>query len=730
MSRHLPRESHDFSRAEEANRTRQTARVTDGQVPTDSGATARPGRVLAEPLAVKRARKLLDAVIASRAGAEDRAQQHEMTELVATAAATGEPLIVQAGTGTGKSLAYLCGGVGAGARMVVSTATKQLSDQLITSDVPLVEAVARKVTRRPVDAVALKGRANYLCLAKVNELTELEAQAPPIDVELDLGIEPAPLAKTADDDAAAATTADPRRPSPADLKALNELLAWADTKPESGDRSAAPAAGDRAWSQVSMDSAGCPGARVCRFGDDCYAEAARADARDADIVVINHALLAQDLISPSPLFNDRDLIVVDEVHELEGYLSSAWGHEVSAGLVERVVTNAVRRIPRGNEQTMLLGQAALADSAAVAEALRVVAAQLWDAELPSSVDGPLASLERHATELASALDALAKASDEAAAPAIQGARGQLIELTESIAAVRRADPEVVRWSEPGRDGAPGLVQAAPLNVGGQFCELIGDRALVATSATASVAGDFEPVAAMLGLTGSGGSWTGVDVGSPFDFQQQAILYIPKHLPEPVGKERADHTAAVLDELTDLVNAAGGRTLALFTTTTAARNAAAHLHSRVSVTVLSHGELPAAVLAEEFADDETSVLCATMGMWTGLNVVGPACSLVVIDKIPFVPMDNPLASARRANADAAGRSGFREVFVNHAALMLTQGTGRLIRSRDDRGVVAILDPRLHTKGYGTIMLRSLPPMWRTTDPDLVRAALARLSAGEQ
>ncbi|MEI8081752.1 MAG: helicase C-terminal domain-containing protein, partial [Actinomycetes bacterium] len=217
----------------------------------------------------------------------------------------------------------------------------------------------------------------------------------------------------------------------------------------------------------------------------------------------------------------------------------------------------------------------------------------------------------------------------------------------------------------------------------------------------------------------------VDVGSPFDYRSQAILYVPRHLPEPVGKERADHTAAVLAELTELVIAAGGRTLALFTTTAAARNAAAHLSATIDQTVLMHGELPAAVLAEEFAEDETSVLCATMGMWHGLNIVGPACTLVVIDKIPFMPMDDPLAAARRANADAAGRSGFREVFVNHATLMLTQGVGRLIRARDDRGVVAILDPRLHTKGYGALMLRSLPPMWRTTDPGLVRDALARL-----
>ena len=222
------------------------------------------------------------------------------------------------------------------------------------------------------------------------------------------------------------------------------------------------------------------------------------------------------------------------------------------------------------------------------------------------------------------------------------------------------------------------------------------------------------------------SWRGVDVGSPFDYEKQAILYIPNDIPEPVGKERAEHTASVLDELTELVEAAGGRTLALFTTTAAARNAADHLRQKTKHVILEHGELPPAVLAEEFADDEHSVLCATMGMWAGLNVVGSACSLVVIDKIPFAPMDDPLSAARRANVDAHGGNGFTEVFVNHAALMLTQGAGRLIRHREDRGVVAILDPRIHTRGYGQSIVRTLPPMWRTTDRDLVLAALRRLA----
>ncbi|NQU36556.1 MAG: ATP-dependent DNA helicase [Actinobacteria bacterium] len=686
-----------------------------------------------------RAVDLLEAVIANHRSAEDRPQQFEMTKLVAAAAVTGEPLIVQAGTGTGKSLAYLCGALGAEAKVVVSTATRQLSDQLVASDVPLIADVAEGILGNKISAVSLKGRSNYLCLAKIDELRRLDEQAPPPDDEimeedaLDLGIE-VPVVDPE-------PTKVPQRPTSADLVALNELLDWAESKPKSGDRSDGPTVADRVWTQVSTDAAGCPGARVCAFGEDCLAEAARARARVSDVVVANHALLAADLVSPNPILDDRDVIVVDEVHELQDYLSSAWGAEIFSGTMERIVLNASRRIPRTDEDAGLKAKAALADVGAVISALTGLPDQRWEGELPAQLRGPLESLEKRTTALANTLDALAKkaaSSDGVATPeatALQLAKGQLGDLADALAAVRKPSPTMVRWSSQDRDGGPAVLRAAPLEVGYQFRERVGSRGLIATSATASVAGDFEPTAAMMGLIdppmqGTDGEpiahqWHGVDVGSPFDYERQAILYIPTDIPEPVGKERADHTAAVLEELTELVQAAGGRTLALFTTTNAARNAAAHLRRQTKFTILEHGELPAAVLAAEFAQDEESVLCATMGMWAGLNVTGPACTLVVIDKIPFAPMDDPLSAARRAHADQSGRNGFREVFVNQAALMLTQGSGRLIRSASDRGVVAILDPRLHTKGYGSIMLKSLPRMWRTTDRDLVISALGRL-----
>lgn len=692
--------------------------------------------------------ELLATVVAEHPNAEDRPQQREMTTLVAEAAVSGDPLIVQAGTGTGKSLAYLCAAVGAQTPAVVSTATRQLSDQLANSDIPLIADAAKQILGRPLQARSLKGRSNYLCLAKLDDLQRLDAQAPggpPLESQeqaFDLGIEipePEPEPEEPEEDPAENSTLN--RPSAADLEALREVLKWAED-PGDGDRANAPASPDRVWMQVATNAAGCPGARTCQFGEDCYAELARDEAREADIVVANHALLAQDLISPNPLFESKQLIILDEVHEVQSYLSSAWGYELHPASTERTVLQAIRRIPKADTEMAATGAKLLADISSLVSGLVEIPGQRWTEELPAYVDGPLESMERNLDRLNRKFEQLIKDTkamgESELAARYQSVRGNLVEIAEAVKALRTPDPYMVRWSREGRDGNPGLLACAPLEVGRKFRELVGERSLVATSATAAVGEDFAPIARVLGLTEENlktpegepisNDWTGVDVGSPFDYAKQGILYIPTHVPEPVGKDRFDHSEAVLKELTELVNAAGGRTLALFTTTAGAKAAAEHLRNETDFTILEHGELPANILAEEFADDETSVLCATMGMWNGLNVVGPACTLVVIDKIPFAPMTDPLVQARRENADAAGRSGFAEVFVTDAALSLTQGSGRLIRSSSDKGVVAILDQRLLTKGYGKTMLRSLPPMWRTSDKGVVVSALERLAEG--
>lgn len=671
--------------------------------------------------ASRRAAALLDEVVGSLSSAEQRPSQVEMTAAIADAVEAGRPLIVQAGTGTGKSLAYLCAGVGAEVSVVISTATRQLSDQLVVDDVPRVQQAAAATFGRDVSAAVLKGRANYLCLAKLDDHERLEraaAEQHSGEDQLDLGI-------VADSEPTQAA----RRPTSADLVALNELLEWARSEPSSGDRSEGPAVPDTIWQQLSTPAAACPSARKCAFGDDCYAERAREIARNADIVVTNHALLAADMDSPAPLFDERELVVIDEVHELSGYLSNAWGAEVHVGSLERVVLGARRSLASHPDIQGTVNKA-VADYEAVMAGMMEVPDQRWMGELPEYLNGPLDSLSRNLVLIAKYLDDRAKSSADGAGDStiLQILRTQLADSLDAIDMVRRVDANVVRWSAHERDAEYAVLRAAPLEVGAKFHSRIGDRCLVATSATASVAGDFTPTARTLGLVGT--EWTGLDVGSPFDYQQQAILYLPRDIPEPVGKDRRDHTAAVLDELTVLVDAAGGRTLALFTTAVAARNAAAHLRKHTSFTILEHGELPAADLADEFAEDETSVLCATMGMWAGLNVVGDSCTLVVIDKVPFAPMDDPLAASRRELIDQRGGDGFGEIFVNDAALLLTQGSGRLIRSRSDRGVVAILDPRLNTRRYGRVMLESLPNFWRTDRREVALGALRRLRGASE
>lgn len=684
---------------------------------------------------IERSEWLLRAATADRPGGEDRPPQRAMARLVAEAATTRTPLVVQAGTGTGKSLAYLCGALAAEARTVVSTATRQLSDQLVEVDLPCVLAAAGSTDRRTRVGAVLKGRSNYVCWAKVEEIKALDRRAPaasaPAPVELDLGLPAAP-----------AVDAAPRAPRTAtalgrDPRATRDLLAWIAGEPRSGDRTDGPAVPDQVWAQVSATSAECPGAQACPFSDRCYAEAARAEARAAHVVVVNHALLALDLASPAPLFEDRDLVIIDEVHELERYLSSAWGTEVSAESVDRAVGGASRRLPAGDAESARLAREAGADAAAVLAALRMSEPARVRGALPSEVDGPLQSLQLHARQLADRIDELAERAEPEAATALVPARGMLSELADAAGVVRTDDADVVRWFERRTDDEVSRLVAAPLVVGPKFRRLIGERGLVATSATATVGGAFDRVASVLGLAAApaGGDdevpaeWQGVDVGSPFDYGRQAILYVPRRIPEPIGRERAEHSRAVLAELAEIVRAAGGRTLALFTTAAGAKGAAVALRLEFPrLTVLGHGDLSAVDLAEEFAADETSVLCATMGMWSGLDVAGPACTAVVIDKIPFPPMDDPLCEARREAADQAGGDGFGDVFVSRAALMLTQGVGRLIRSRTDRGLVAVLDPRLHTKRYGRLLLDSLPPMWRTDDPELAHAALRRLVAG--
>jgi ATP-dependent DNA helicase DinG len=257
--------------------------------------------------------------------------------------------------------------------------------------------------------------------------------------------------------------------------------------------------------------------------------------------------------------------------------------------------------------------------------------------------------------------------------------------------------------------------------------LLADKTVVFTSATLRLGGDFEPVAGSFGLAGAdrGTRWEGIDVGSPFDYPRQAILYVAAHLPQP---GRDGMAQATLDEIVALVDAAEGRTLGLFSSRRAAEAAAEEVRARLPhLTTLAQGEAQLPELARQFTGDPHTCLFGTLSLWQGLDVPGDTCQLVLIDRIPFPRPDDPLLSARQRAVERAGGNGFMTVAASHAALLLAQGAGRLIRTTEDRGVVAVLDPRLAKARYGSFLRASLPPMWTTTDPAVARAALARLAA---
>lgn len=265
---------------------------------------------------------------------------------------------------------------------------------------------------------------------------------------------------------------------------------------------------------------------------------------------------------------------------------------------------------------------------------------------------------------------------------------------------------------------------APLSVGGMLRDkLFGDRTVVLTSATLALGGSFDSLSRQWGLRS--GEWTGLDVGSPFDHPRRGILYVATHLPQP-GRDGLPE--AYVDEIAELIEAAGGRTLGLFSSMRAAKAATEALRERLDVPLLCQGDDSTSQLVKQFAGDPATCLFGTLSLWQGVDVPGPSLTLVIIDRIPFPRPDDPLASARQRHVAATGGNGFMAVAATHAALLLAQGAGRLLRSMDDRGVVAVLDPRLATARYSGFLLNSLPPFWRTTDPAKVRDALRRLTAG--
>lgn len=652
--------------------------------------------------------ELLTAAVGGIGGAT-RPGQRDMAARVAKAFDDGSHLLVQAGTGTGKSLAYLVPmvrhAVETGGRAVVSTATLALQAQVVERDLPRLADTLEAALGRRLTFQMVKGRGNYVCKHKLGGGFPEEDDPGLFDL--------APLPGRV-------VTSGPTSNLGREVVRLRE---WAEDT-DSGDRDElVPGVSERAWRQVAVSAFECLGSQACPMASECFSEKARARAHTVDVVVTNHALLAIDTFEGRQILPEHDALVVDEAHELADRVTSVISDQLSVSAVEAAASRARRH---GSIDT-----ARLSDAAGLLEAaLEDLEPGRFTHGLPSQLQDACELVRDAAreglTQLKDATPGKMSAGGEAAAGGLQMARGALTEVfdtAERLAAGLASDVAWMTVSEIGR-GPRRLLHVAPISVSNMLRDkMFGDRSVVLTSATLTVGGTFDAAARSVGLGGDKApTWEGVDVGSPFDYGKQSILYVASKLPAP-GRDPGG--AASMDELAELIEAAGGRTLGLFSSRRGAEEAAEAMRSRLAFPVLCQGEDSMPNLVRTFAGDAETCLFGTMSLWQGVDVPGPACQLVVIDRIPFPRPDDPLQSARTEAVAKAGGNGFMAVSAQHAALRLAQGAGRLIRSTEDRGVVAVLDSRLATARYAGYLRDSLPPMWATTDGDAVRAALKRL-----
>ena len=650
----------------------------------------------------------LDAAVKA-IGGEPREGQIQMAEAVANALTDRHHLLVQAGTGTGKSLAYLVPALVHGKKVLVATATLALQRQLVERDLPKIQPALEKVLKRDLTFAVYKGVGNYLCLQKMNGAE----QDPDGDVLMEIGT----LEK------------DQKR-----------LKAWAVSPGASGDRDDAPDVDRRVWFANSVSGRECVGKDDCAFGSQCFAVAAKAKAQTADVVVTNHTLLAIEIVDSHPILPERDAVILDEAHEFMDRTTQAVTEELTAARVERAAKMAAKHMP--SKVTGIFNKAA--DE--FAEALADFAADVRNdpsksgrlAELPRQLEAPI----RKVKEASAAVVALINADSDIIDPDSMAQRARVKGATNEVQTIAskmlRPNAKQVLWFEP----TFSALHLAPLEVSDVLRRnLLTETPVIATSATLTIGKSFDAIAKSIGFVvaqdiaededESKGAVDPanvqmLDVGSPFDFASQGMLYLPRHLAEP-GRDGPAKDA--LTELGELIEAAGGRTLALFSSWRGVEMADEHLRR-----VLAELKMPIITqrrgdavgpLVDKFAKDPRSILLGTISLWQGIDVPGPSCTLVAIDRIPFPRPDEPVMSARSSVADQAGGSGFMQVSLPRAALLLAQGTGRLIRSIDDRGVVAILDSRIVTKRYGSILLNSMPPFYRTSDGTVVKESLKRL-----
>jgi ATP-dependent DNA helicase DinG len=607
-----------------------------------------------------------------------RAQQREMAARIAGAIRASRALVVEAGTGTGKTVAYLVPALLAGGKVIISTGTKTLQDQLFHRDLPSV----RSALGLPASAALLKGRANYVCRY---HLARNQGEA--------------------------------RLPTREAVHDLQKIVRFA-ARSSSGDKAELAAVGEDspAWPAATSTRDNCLGGKCPDFAD-CFLMKARREALAADIVVVNHHLFFADLVlrdeGMAELLPACNTIILDEAHQLPAIASDFFGATVSSGQLAELCRD-----------TLAEALTTAADVRALQDLVRRLDRAARDLRLAMGArEGRFpASAVEHGGDFPDALAALRVALDAAAA-----ALRSLAERSEGLANCARRATELLarleRWTE---DDVGDLVRwvevythavalhMTPLSIAESFRRQLdaAPRAWIFTSATLAVGGDFGHYKGELGLDDADSAcWD-----SPFDYPENALLYVPQRLPLPNSVE---HTDAVVDAVAPVLRASGGRAFLLFTSLRAMRRAHERLAgqfraARIDLPLLLQGEGSRSELLERFRRLGNAVLVGSSSFWEGVDVRGEALSLVVIDKLPFAPPDDPVLAARLEHLRRLGRNPFVEYQVPQAAIALKQGAGRLIRDERDRGVLVLCDPRLVSKPYGKQLLDSLPPMRRTRE----------------
>ena len=634
-----------------------------------------------------------------------RRGQLRMAQRVAAALGDRETLVVEAGTGTGKTFAYLVPALLSGARVLISTGTRTLQDQLYSKDLPLVGAALG----RPARVALLKGRANYLCRQR------LTAGLEGTDIQLEMiGGEPTP--------------------AQGGRAMLARIARWAHTT-RSGDLAEVRGLSDThpVWSQVTSTRESCLGTR-CPEIARCHVALARRAALDADIVVVNHHLLLADLALKEDGFGDllgsADAVILDEAHQIPDLATQFFGASVSSRQLESFVKDAQLELRKAaavpgaepGEVSGVVFATCLRDVQEGVHALRAATPAV-----PAGASTRMAWTERDlalgaaaeqlSQRLADLAEALGPGVDDAGLARIAERAGDLAASLTRIAAVDEL--EGARALEVSPRGI--TLSLMPFDISGRFRALIEARrgAWIFTSATLSLGDEFGHFTGRLGI----GESPTLTIESPFDHERQSLLYLPESMPQPSSPE---FVAAVIDTALPLIEAAGGGAFVLFTSHRALAQGAALLRARwaeeARYRLFVQGEAPRERLLQEFRDDGNGVLLGTASFWEGVDVKGEALRLVVIEKLPFASPEDPLVRARIEHLTATGMDAFRNYQLPEAALALKQGAGRLIRSEEDYGAVVICDPRLVGRSYGRVFLAALPPMRVTRDADEVRRFL--------